>query len=127
MLEDVFVPDRYIARVVPAGAQGIDPFVLGILAWGLIGFGRRIGGTRFAASACGAIGPQEPPCELDVFQQRFQFVELRDLRDIEFRIGAQTVGKYGLHADILSAEDVDGVNVSDVHACFRNRTYGLEC
>ncbi len=39
VLDDAFVPDRYIARVVPAGAQGIDPFVLGILAWGLIGFG----------------------------------------------------------------------------------------
>jgi alkylation response protein AidB-like acyl-CoA dehydrogenase len=39
ILENVFVPDRYIARVVPAGGAGIDGFVLGILAWGLMGFG----------------------------------------------------------------------------------------
>ena len=38
-LDGTFVPDRYIARVVPAGAAGIDPFVLAIFAWALIGFG----------------------------------------------------------------------------------------
>jgi alkylation response protein AidB-like acyl-CoA dehydrogenase len=36
ILEDVFVPDKYIARIVPAG-QG-DPFVLSIFAWALLGF-----------------------------------------------------------------------------------------
>src|SRR5262249_8802839 len=39
ILEGVFVPDRYVVRVVPAGAAGIDPFVLGLFAWALIGFG----------------------------------------------------------------------------------------
>ena len=39
VLDGVFVPDRYIARVVPAGAAGLDAFVLGIFAWALIGFG----------------------------------------------------------------------------------------
>lgn len=39
VLENAFVPDRYIARVVPAGAAGIDPFILGIFAWALMGFG----------------------------------------------------------------------------------------
>src|SRR6266550_141616 len=39
ILEDAFVPDRYIVRVVPAGAAGIDPFILGIFAWALMGFG----------------------------------------------------------------------------------------
>ncbi len=39
ILEGVFVPDKYIARIVPAGAAGVDLFVLGIFAWGLIGFG----------------------------------------------------------------------------------------
>lgn len=38
-LDGTFVPDRYIARVVPAGAAGIDRFVLAIFAWALIGFG----------------------------------------------------------------------------------------
>ena len=39
ILDGVFVPDARIARVVPAGAAGIDPFVLGIFAWALINFG----------------------------------------------------------------------------------------
>lgn len=39
ILDGAFVPDRYIARVVPAGAAGIDAFVLGIFAWALLGFG----------------------------------------------------------------------------------------
>ena len=33
ILEGAFVPDRYIARVVPAGFAGADQFVLGIFAW----------------------------------------------------------------------------------------------
>lgn len=39
ILDGVLVPDRFIGRVVPAGAAGIDPFVLGVFAWALIGFG----------------------------------------------------------------------------------------
>lgn len=39
ILEGAVVPDRYIARVVPAGGAGIDQFVLGIFAWALMGFG----------------------------------------------------------------------------------------
>jgi alkylation response protein AidB-like acyl-CoA dehydrogenase len=39
VLENAFVPDRYIARIVPAGATGIDHFVLAVFAWALMGFG----------------------------------------------------------------------------------------
>jgi alkylation response protein AidB-like acyl-CoA dehydrogenase len=39
VLENVVIPDRYVARVVPAGGAGIDSFVLGIFAWALMGFG----------------------------------------------------------------------------------------
>jgi alkylation response protein AidB-like acyl-CoA dehydrogenase len=39
ILDGAFIPDRYVARIVPAGAAGIDPFVLGIFAWALVGFG----------------------------------------------------------------------------------------
>lgn len=39
ILDGAFVPDRFVARVVPAGAAGVDAFVLGIFAWGLLGFG----------------------------------------------------------------------------------------
>ncbi len=35
ILEGAFVPDRYIARIVPAG--GVDAFVLGAFAWALLG------------------------------------------------------------------------------------------
>lgn len=39
ILEGAFVPDKYVARIVPAGAGGIDEFVLGIFAWALVNFG----------------------------------------------------------------------------------------
>jgi alkylation response protein AidB-like acyl-CoA dehydrogenase len=38
IMNEAFVPDQYIARVVPAGAGGVDLFVLGIFAWALTGF-----------------------------------------------------------------------------------------
>jgi alkylation response protein AidB-like acyl-CoA dehydrogenase len=39
ILDGAFVPDRYVARVLPAGAAGMDEFVLSMFAWALIGFG----------------------------------------------------------------------------------------
>ena len=38
ILDGAFVPDSYIARVIPAGAAGMDLFVVGVFAWALIGF-----------------------------------------------------------------------------------------
>jgi alkylation response protein AidB-like acyl-CoA dehydrogenase len=38
ILDGVFVPDRYIIRRVPAGAAGVDLFVLGLFTWALVGF-----------------------------------------------------------------------------------------
>ena len=38
LLEGAFAPDARIARIVPAGAAGMDLFVLGIFAWALVGF-----------------------------------------------------------------------------------------
>ena len=37
ILNDVFIPDRYIGRVLPGGS--VDAFVLGIFAWALLNFG----------------------------------------------------------------------------------------
>ena len=37
ILKDVFVPDRYIARILPAGTA--DQFVLSVFAWALLNFG----------------------------------------------------------------------------------------
>lgn len=39
LLEDVFIPDKYIVRVAPVGLAGADFFVLSIFAWALLGFG----------------------------------------------------------------------------------------
>ncbi|MGH9370784.1 MAG: acyl-CoA dehydrogenase family protein [Vicinamibacterales bacterium] len=39
ILDGAFVPDKYVARIVPAGAAGLDPFVLAVFAWALLGFG----------------------------------------------------------------------------------------
>ena len=39
VLEKAFCPDKYIGRIVPAGAAGIDGFVIGIFAWALLNFG----------------------------------------------------------------------------------------
>jgi alkylation response protein AidB-like acyl-CoA dehydrogenase len=39
VVENAFIPNRYVARVVPAGGAGIDAFVLSVFAWALIGFG----------------------------------------------------------------------------------------
>jgi alkylation response protein AidB-like acyl-CoA dehydrogenase len=39
LLEGAFCPDARIARVLPAGAAGMDAFVLSIFAWALLNFG----------------------------------------------------------------------------------------
>lgn len=38
VLDGAFIPDKYIARVVPAGAAGVDQFVIGFFTWALVGF-----------------------------------------------------------------------------------------
>jgi alkylation response protein AidB-like acyl-CoA dehydrogenase len=38
ILEGCFIPDRYVARLVPAGAAGLDPFVASVFVWALMGF-----------------------------------------------------------------------------------------
>lgn len=39
VVENAFIPDRYVARVVSAGGAGIDGFVLSVFAWAAMGFG----------------------------------------------------------------------------------------
>lgn len=39
LLERAFVADEHIARVLPVGFGGADPFIFGIFAWVLMGFG----------------------------------------------------------------------------------------
>ncbi len=42
LLNNVFIPDRYVARVLSAGGAGIDSFILGIFAWALMGLATSI-------------------------------------------------------------------------------------
>jgi len=46
ILDHVFVPDKYVALVCPAGFAGVGLFQVSIFAWGLLGFG-----TVYAAIA----------------------------------------------------------------------------
>jgi alkylation response protein AidB-like acyl-CoA dehydrogenase len=39
VLDGALVPDKYIARILPAGAAGADNFVVGFFTWALVGFG----------------------------------------------------------------------------------------
>jgi alkylation response protein AidB-like acyl-CoA dehydrogenase len=36
--DGAFVPDEYVVRIVPAGAAGVDSFVIGFFTWALVGF-----------------------------------------------------------------------------------------
>src|SRR5215469_9474795 len=38
IVENAFVPDRYVARVLAPGGAGVDAFILSVFAWGLLGF-----------------------------------------------------------------------------------------
>jgi alkylation response protein AidB-like acyl-CoA dehydrogenase len=38
VVESAFIPDKYVARVVPAGGAGMDAFVLSVFSWALMGF-----------------------------------------------------------------------------------------
>jgi alkylation response protein AidB-like acyl-CoA dehydrogenase len=38
VLKGAFVPDSQVVRVIPAGAAGMDLFVLGVFGWALVGF-----------------------------------------------------------------------------------------
>lgn len=38
ILDNVFIPDEYVSRIVPTGFRGADYFILCIYAWALMGF-----------------------------------------------------------------------------------------
>src|ERR1044072_10046473 len=38
VLEGAFVPDKYVARILPAG--GADAFIVAVFAWALMGFAK---------------------------------------------------------------------------------------
>lgn len=53
VLDGAVVPDKYIARILPAG--GVDMFVLAVFAWALLGFGNiYYGMSQRAAELAGA-------------------------------------------------------------------------
>jgi len=38
VIENAFIPHKYVARIVPAGGAGVDAFVVAVFAWALLGF-----------------------------------------------------------------------------------------
>ena len=56
ILDGAFVPDRYVARVLPPGFAGADLFVLAIFAWAEPTFGNIYLGIARAGARSGHRG-----------------------------------------------------------------------
>ena len=104
LLEGVFVPDRYVARVVPAGAAGLDAFVLGVFAWALIGFGNVYSGMAHRALAL-AVDAVKPRGSLGLSRSMAYHA------GIQHAIGEMVLEMEGIdpHLDTVAQEWTDGV------------------
>jgi alkylation response protein AidB-like acyl-CoA dehydrogenase len=105
ILDGAFVPDRYVARVVPAGAAGLDAFVLGVFAWALIGFGNVYSGMAHRALALA----------VDAVKQRSSLGVSRSMAyhaGIQNAIGEMVLELEGIdpHLDTVAREWTDGVD-----------------
>jgi len=104
ILDGAFVPDRYIARIVPAGAAGLDAFILGIFAWALIGFGNVYSGMARRAL----------DLAVDVAKQRSSLGVTRSMAyhpGVQHAIGEMVLELEGIdpHLDHVAQEWSDGV------------------
>lgn len=104
ILDGVFVPDRYIARVVPAGAGGLDAFVLGVFAWALIGFGNVYSGMAHRALAL-AVETLKPRGSLGLSRSMAYHAGM------QHAIGEMVLELEGIdpHLDTVAQEWTDGV------------------
>lgn len=104
ILEGVFVPDRYVARVVPAGAGGLDAFVLGVFAWALIGFGNVYSGMAHRALAL-AVDALKPRTSLGMSRPMAYHAGMQQA------IGEMVLELEGIdpHLDTVAREWTDGV------------------
>ncbi|MGH7444584.1 MAG: acyl-CoA dehydrogenase family protein, partial [Longimicrobiales bacterium] len=105
ILDGAFVPDRFIARVVPAGAAGMDAFVLGVFAWALLGFGNVYSGMARRAL----------DLSVDVAQQRGSLGVTRSMAyhpGVQQAIGDMVLEIEGIdpHLDQVAQEWGDGVD-----------------
>jgi alkylation response protein AidB-like acyl-CoA dehydrogenase len=104
VLDGAFVPDRYIARVVPAGAAGLDAFVLGVFAWALVGFGNVYSGMARRAL----------DLAVDVVKQRSSLGVSRTMAyhaGMQHAIGEMVLEMEGIdpHLDRVAQDWSDGV------------------
>jgi alkylation response protein AidB-like acyl-CoA dehydrogenase len=106
ILEGVFIPDKYIARVVPTGFAGIDGFVLGVFAWALIGFGNVYYGLAQRAfdETIGYV-KKKKSVALSRGSMTYHGGVQRDIADMALELEA-----IGPHLDTIAREWSEGVN-----------------
>jgi alkylation response protein AidB-like acyl-CoA dehydrogenase len=105
ILDGVFVPDRYVVRVVPAGAAGIDGFVLGLFAWALLGFGNIYYGLAQRAMDV-TIETMKAKRSIGMSRSMAYHAELQH-RIAEMGLAFETIGP---HLDRVAADWSDGVD-----------------
>lgn len=106
ILEGVFVPDKYIARVVPTGFAGIDGFVLGVFAWALIGFGNVYYGlAQRAFDETIAQIKKKKSVALSRGSMAYHSGVQRDIADMALELEA-----IGPHLDTIARDWSEGVN-----------------
>jgi alkylation response protein AidB-like acyl-CoA dehydrogenase len=105
ILDGVFVPDRYIARVVPAGAAGIDQFILGVFAWALLGFGNIYYGLAQRAMDL-TVGSVRQKKSLAISRTMAYHAEVQH-RIAEMGLALEGIGP---HLDRICDDWVNGVN-----------------
>ena len=91
LLDGAFIPDCFVARVVPLGLAGVDPFVLALMAWSLLG----------AANV--AFGMARRALDLTVDSLgRSRRTDLRR-RDAQLQRTQQVVGDMGVELEAIEA------------------------
>lgn len=106
ILEGVFVPDKYIARVVPTGFAGIDGFVLGVFAWALVGFGNVYYGlAQRAFDETIAYVKKKKSVALSRGSMTYHSGVQRDIADMALELEG-----IGPHLDTIAREWSEGVN-----------------
>jgi alkylation response protein AidB-like acyl-CoA dehydrogenase len=91
LLDGAFIPERFVARVVPLGVAGTDPFVLALMAWSLLG------------SANVAFGMARRALDLTVDSLgRSRLLEIQR-RDTQLQRTQRVVGEMGVDLEAIEA------------------------
>lgn len=110
-LDGVFVPDRYIPRVLPAGIGGADLFVLGIFMWALVGF----------ANVYYAIGERALDIAVDAMKSKSSIALTRPMSnhpEVQHAIAEMTMTLDSIRPqiDTLAREWSEGVDYGAMYA-----------